>query len=128
MRIVLDPFPEFIAHCDFLSSSEGSDTEAESDVEHERRHQNVHYRREDPRHSGRTAEREQPSQPLDTETSVPSTTASFSQDIVDPDLQQMQALLDRFSRREDIPDEWWAAVGLSRTIGRGLADVRSRDT
>ena len=32
----------------------------------------------------------------------------------------MQAILDRLARREDIPDDWWAGAGLSRTIGRGL--------
>jgi len=125
MRIVLDPFPEFVAHCDFLSSSEGSDTEVESDVEHQ---PIFGYRREDTRHLGRPAERGRPSQSLDSEPSVPSTTPSFGQDIVDADLQQMQAILDRLARREDIPDEWWAAAGLSRTIGRGLADVQARDS
>jgi hypothetical protein len=37
------------------------------------------------------------------------------------DLQQMQAILDRLARREDIPDDWWAAAGLARTLDRGLS-------
>lgn len=28
----------------------------------------------------------------------------------------MQRIVQRLARREDIPDEWWAEVGLSRTI------------
>ena len=47
----------------------------------------------------------------------------------DPDLQQMQAILDRLARREDIPEEWWAAAGLSRTLGRRLgANDDTNDT
>jgi len=41
------------------------------------------------------------------------------------ELAQMQRLIDRLSRREDIPDEWWAAAGLSRTIRENGA-VRER--
>ncbi|KAI9712528.1 MAG: hypothetical protein M1812_006837 [Candelaria pacifica] len=36
----------------------------------------------------------------------------------DPELQQVHAILERLARREDIPDEWWAAAGLSRNLGR----------
>ncbi|KAI9811646.1 MAG: hypothetical protein M1827_005395 [Pycnora praestabilis] len=32
----------------------------------------------------------------------------------DQEFQQMHAILDRLARREEIPDEWWAAAGLSR--------------
>jgi hypothetical protein len=28
----------------------------------------------------------------------------------------MQRFIERMARREDIPDEWWAAAGLARTI------------
>ena len=45
------------------------------------------------------------------------------------DVQQMQVILDRLSRREDIPDDLWAAVGLTRTLHRGLnASMDSTDT
>ena len=32
----------------------------------------------------------------------------------------MQRIVQRLARREDIPDEWWAEVGLSRTIPHEL--------
>ncbi|KAJ5144004.1 uncharacterized protein N7515_002791 [Penicillium bovifimosum] len=38
----------------------------------------------------------------------------------DDELHHMQVILDRLARREDIPDDWWAAAGLSRTLDRGL--------
>lgn len=45
------------------------------------------------------------------------------------EVQQMQVILDRLSRREDIPHDWWAAVGLTRTLNRGLrANMDSTDT
>ncbi|KGO40062.1 hypothetical protein PEX1_085870 [Penicillium expansum] len=37
------------------------------------------------------------------------------------DLHHMQVILDRLARREDIPDDWWAAAGLARTLDRGLS-------
>ncbi|KAJ5483883.1 hypothetical protein N7539_006083 [Penicillium diatomitis] len=50
---------------------------------------------------------------------VPNITSSIP-DSESPDLQQMRAILDRLARREDIPDDWWAAAGLSRILGRDL--------
>ncbi|CRL18846.1 unnamed protein product [Penicillium camemberti] len=45
------------------------------------------------------------------------------------DLHHMQVILDRLARREDIPDDWWAAAGLARTLDRGLsASMDSTDT
>lgn len=32
-------------------------------------------------------------------------------------LPHMQSVLERLARRDDIPDEWWAAAGLSRNVG-----------
>ena len=41
----------------------------------------------------------------------------------------MHVILDRLARREDIPDDWWAAAGLARTLDRGLsASMDSTDT
>jgi hypothetical protein len=37
------------------------------------------------------------------------------------EFQQMQVILDRLARRDDLPDDWWAAVGLARTLDRGLS-------
>jgi hypothetical protein len=41
-----------------------------------------------------------------------------SQDTADTEneLDSMQRFVERMARREDIPDEWWAAAGLARTI------------
>ena len=35
------------------------------------------------------------------------------------ELQQMHAILARLDRQEEVPDEWWAAAGLTR-VGQGL--------
>lgn len=43
------------------------------------------------------------------------------------DLQQVQTIIDQLTRRQDIDDEWWAAVGLSRNLGRGVTDVPARN-
>lgn len=34
----------------------------------------------------------------------------------DVDLRTMQEMIQRLARREDIPNEWWAAVGLERSV------------
>lgn len=36
-------------------------------------------------------------------------------------------IIDQLTRRQDINDEWWAAVGLSRNLGRGVTDVPARN-
>ncbi|KAJ5763905.1 hypothetical protein N7533_002586 [Penicillium manginii] len=52
---------------------------------------------------------------------IPTISFSFSDNSSESDLHQMQAILDRLARREDIPDEWWVGAGLSRNMGRGLS-------
>ncbi|KAF2100389.1 hypothetical protein NA57DRAFT_54480 [Rhizodiscina lignyota] len=37
----------------------------------------------------------------------------------DPELETMRAILERMSRRDDIPAEWWLSAGLSPAIARG---------
>lgn len=39
----------------------------------------------------------------------------------DDELRQIHAILDRLPRREDVPEEWWAAAGLPR-FSRGIED------
>jgi hypothetical protein len=34
----------------------------------------------------------------------------------DNELEHMQGVIERMARRVDIPDEWWAAAGLARTV------------
>jgi hypothetical protein len=103
----LDPYPDHLNPCDF-SSSDDEDTP-------------VNYRRFI-----------QPALPIalqhfpDTRSTqsshppLPTISLSIS-DHNNDDLQQMQAILDRLARREDIPDDWWAAAGLARTLDRGLS-------
>lgn len=123
-RLVLDPYPAEFFTCDI--PSDGSDTEAEFDdsMETSSRERRRHSRRNDadtPRNTGQ----EQANHSHDSQSSF-----SFRRDGADPDLQQMQAILDRLARREGIPDEWWAAAGLSRSIGQRLGvnvDLPSTD-
>jgi len=35
------------------------------------------------------------------------------------ELGMFQSILERMQRREDVPDEWWAAVGLTPDVVRG---------
>lgn len=110
----LDPYPDHLHPCDFSSSDE-EDSPA-------------NYRRV-PGPSGRSVSfhRRSPGLPstMSSGPPIPTFSFSFSDSSSDPDLHpdlhQMQAILDRLARREDIPDDWWAAAGLSRIIGRGLS-------
>ncbi|KAJ5712768.1 hypothetical protein N7493_009236 [Penicillium malachiteum] len=52
---------------------------------------------------------------------IPTISLSFSDSSSDTHLQQMQAILDRLARREEIPEDWWAGAGLSHNMGRGLS-------
>ncbi|KAJ9215745.1 hypothetical protein DTO166G4_2582 [Paecilomyces variotii] len=114
MHMILDPYPELLNPCDWPSSD--SDTEAEPDLSSRpsttryRRHRLLDSLRR-PAGVGSTQDSQPP---------IPAVAFSFSQETADPDLQQMQAMLNRLVNREDIPDDWWAAAGLSRTMGRRL--------
>jgi hypothetical protein len=133
MHVLLDPFPEFTANCDFMSSSEGSDTEVDdSDDEQAVDHrQDTGYLLRHGDDRSRASRREGSSQPLsesqDTESGTRSTATSFRGDNLLLELQQMHTILDRLVRRDDIPDEWWETAGLSRTIRRELNNSRSGD-
>ncbi|KAK2813163.1 hypothetical protein FQN50_000840 [Emmonsiellopsis sp. PD_5] len=163
LLVPLDPFPDHMVNaCDFFSSSEGSDTEPESDLEHEiGRARRSYFRRPTTGISGRrtplpprvgprvtagnsnpntnnnnnNTTQPTPTDPSTTESSTPSTTTgasfSFSGDGSSSsssmqELQQMQVIIDRLARRQDIPNEWWAAVGLSRNLGMGTSSGRER--
>lgn len=106
VHLALDPYPDHLNPCDY--SSDDDDTP-------------VNYHRmigSGPRLSLRRS----PGLPSTLSNHPPIPTISFSfSDSGDSDLQQMQAILDRLARREDIPDDWWASAGLSRTMGRGLS-------
>lgn len=116
-HIVLEPYPDHFNPCDF-SSSDDEDTPA-----------NYHsfmgpggavaLRRFQDRNST-----------LSAHPPIPRIRPSLSDHHRQSDeIQQMQVILDRLARREDIPDDWWAAVGLTRTLNRGLsAGMDSTDT
>ncbi|KAJ5179748.1 hypothetical protein N7492_002958 [Penicillium capsulatum] len=107
IRIGLDPYPDHLHPCD-LSSSDDEDTP-------------VDYHRILGRSGLPLSLRRSPGLPSTMGSQPPAPTISFSfSDSNDTDLQQMQAIFDRFARRQDVPEDWWAGVGLSRTIGRGL--------
>jgi hypothetical protein len=60
---------------------------------------------------------------------VPTIAVPLSDYNQNDELHHMQVILDRLARREDIPDDWWAAAGLARTLDRGLnSSMDSTDT
>lgn len=106
VHLALDPYPDHLNPCDY--SSDDEDTP-------------VNYHRmigPGPQLSLRRSPGL--SSTMSNHPPIPTISFSFS-DSGDSDLQQMQAILDRLARREDIPDDWWAGAGLSRTMGRGLS-------
>ncbi|KAA8649167.1 hypothetical protein EYZ11_009841 [Aspergillus tanneri] len=113
VQMVLEPYPEFLNPCDYPSST---DSELDSDEEASQNSLFRNYRRR-----VRQMDMLRRSQNTQSTTSshppIPTISLSFPDTSADPDLHQMQAILDRLARREDIPDDWWAAAGLARTIG-----------
>lgn len=125
-NIMFGIYPELSVHCE--GETDGSDTEPGSDQEGGRSQPRISPRR---RSEGRPSSirlsneraRDQPSQQQsdnDTDTPTASAAASFNTDNVISDLQQVHRILDHLVRRDDIPDEWWATAGLSRTIRQEL--------
>ncbi|OQD76938.1 hypothetical protein PENDEC_c003G06784 [Penicillium decumbens] len=104
-HLALDPYPDHLTPCDFPSDDEDTPVHrgfgASSLPLSLRRSTGLH-------------------STMSSHPPIPTISFSFS-DSGDSDLQQMQAILDRLARREDIPDDWWAGAGLSRTMGRGLS-------
>lgn len=109
IHLALDPYPSTLHPCDFSSSDEDDDDTP------------ANYHRFVGSSGIPLSVRRSPGVHSTMSSHPPIPTISFSfSDSGDTDLQQMQAILDRLARREDIPDDWWAGAGLSRTIGRGL--------
>ncbi|OKL58982.1 hypothetical protein UA08_05761 [Talaromyces atroroseus] len=123
VHMVLDPYPEYLNPCDLPDSATGSDTEADSDLElrrsgsRQRRH--LRARLLDSASAlGSTQDSQPPIPILSRSSTLPSISSFASQDRSSG--VDMRAIVDRLAQREDIPDEWWVAAGLSRTIGRQL--------
>ncbi|KAJ5113460.1 hypothetical protein N7456_001994 [Penicillium angulare] len=109
VQMSLDPYPDHLNPCD-LSSSDDEDTP-------------VNYHRVIGPSGLPIALRRPPGLPstMSSQPPIPTISFAFSDSSSETDLQQMQAILDRLARREDIPDDWWAGAGLSRNMGRGLS-------
>jgi hypothetical protein len=123
VHMVLDPYPEYLNPCDLPDSATGSDTEADSDLElrrsgsHQRRH--LRARLLDTTSAiGSTQDSQPPIPILSRSSTLPSISSFVSHDLSSG--VDMQAIVDRLAHREDIPDEWWVAAGLPRTMGRQL--------
>lgn len=115
-QFTLEPYPEHLNPCDF--SSDDEDNAA-----------NYHQYTGPP--SVTVPRRTLPGpglqSTLSTHPPIPYVSLSFtSLDPAEFDVQQMQAILDRLARREEIPDDWWAGAGLSRNMGRGLSVTAPR--
>lgn len=125
VHMVLEPYPEFFNPCELPDYATDSDTEAESDL--------------DLRRSGSRQRRHPRARLLDSTSAIGSTQDSqppiprlrSSQTSTLPSISSfvshdpssgvdMQAIVERLAQRGEIPDNWWAAAGLSRTIGRQL--------
>lgn len=46
---------------------------------------------------------------------------------MDQELRDARVLLERLTRREDIPDDFWASVGLRRPLADGVERIQERE-
>lgn len=106
---LLDPYPDHLHPCDYSSDDDDEDLRVNARRTVGSSGFPLSLRRSPGLHST-----------MSSHPPIPTISFSFS-DSGDSDLQQMQAILDRLARREDIPDDWWAGAGLSRMMGRGLS-------
>ncbi|KAL4937966.1 hypothetical protein BDV06DRAFT_202006 [Aspergillus oleicola] len=121
IHMTLDPYHDYPNPCDYPSSSD-SDTESDGEITQQslfRRYRRRMRQVESMRRSHNLQAMNNPPSIA----SIPTISFAFSDSSQDSELANMQAILDRLARREDIPDDWWAAAGLIRTIGqRGASD------
>ncbi|EFQ98841.1 hypothetical protein MGYG_01856 [Nannizzia gypsea CBS 118893] len=121
LHIMFDPFPSFSANCDYISSSENSDTEAEEDLERLRSHRRRSQPRSQSQSQSQTPTQTQNPTQSQSESNTPTdsfapTASSFTLENEAAGLQLLHDTLNLLSRRDDIPDEWWATAGLTRII------------
>lgn len=130
VHMILEPYPDFFNPCDIPDHATDSDTETEleqgmsrSGSSRQRRHPRSRLL-ESTATVGSTQDSQPPVPRLPRSLGLPS--ISF----ISHDLSSgvdMQAIVDRLAQREHVPDDWWAAAGLPRTIGRQL-DVGDRSS
>ncbi|PKY01927.1 hypothetical protein P168DRAFT_292070 [Aspergillus campestris IBT 28561] len=116
VHMVLDPYPELSNPCDYSSTDSDSDSESGFDLTH----QSLYRRYRRMRRMDAMRRAQNLNSAMNTQPPIPAFSFALSDSSTDPDLQQMHAILDRLARREDIPENWWAAAGLSRIIGHRL--------
>lgn len=123
VHMILEPYPDFFNPCDIPDHATDSDTETESELGLSR--SGPSRQRQHPRSRllestsaiGSTQDSQPPVPRLPRSSGLPS--ISF----ISHDLSSgvdMQAIVDRLAQREHVPDDWWAAAGLPRTMGRQL--------
>ncbi|CAG8344442.1 unnamed protein product [Penicillium salamii] len=115
----LDPYPDNLNPCDFSSSD---DEDAPSNPRYTRLRGNSARERE--RERERERRRRDRNSTLSAHPPLPNITHTISDHYhrQSDEIQQMQVILDRLASREDVPDNWWAAVGVTPTLNRGLSD------
>ncbi|KAL4921191.1 hypothetical protein BDW62DRAFT_175112 [Aspergillus aurantiobrunneus] len=122
VQMTLDPYQEYPNPCDYPSSTD-SDTESDGEITQEslfRRYRRGMRQVESMRRAHHLQTMNNPPSlpplPPSIPPPIPTISFAFSDSSGDQDLHNMHAILDRLARREDIPDDWWAAAGLTRTI------------
>ncbi|CAG8021873.1 unnamed protein product [Penicillium salamii] len=114
----LEPYPDNLNPCDFSSSD---DEDAPSNPRYTRLRGNSARERE--RERERERRRRDRNSTLSAHPPLPNIAHTISDHYRQSDeIQQMQVILDRLASREDVPDNWWAAVGVTPTLNRGLSD------
>ncbi|KAL4889064.1 hypothetical protein BDV59DRAFT_123563 [Aspergillus ambiguus] len=113
VQMVLDPYPEFLNPCDYPSSSDSDFSESDGEISQQSlfRRYRRRMREIDAMRRAHNVHSTMSNHPP-----IPTISFAFSDSSPDPDLQQMQVILDRLARREEIPDDLWAAAGLSRSL------------
>ncbi|KAL2867871.1 uncharacterized protein BJX67DRAFT_351463 [Aspergillus lucknowensis] len=117
VQMTLGPYPEYSNPCDYPSSTD-SDTESDGEITQQSLFRRYRRRMRQVESMRRSHNLQSLQTAMNPPPSIPTISFAFSDSSGEPDLHHMQAILDRLARREDIPDDWWAAAGLSRTIGQ----------
>ncbi|KAL4775455.1 hypothetical protein BDW60DRAFT_120539 [Aspergillus nidulans var. acristatus] len=112
VQMTLNPYQESTIPCDYPSSTD-SDTESDGEITQQSLFRRYRRRMREVESLRRSQNRQSV---INNAPSIPTISLAFSDSSADQDLQNMQAILDRLARREYVPDDWWAAAGLSRTI------------
>ncbi|KAL4978102.1 hypothetical protein BDW66DRAFT_130997 [Aspergillus desertorum] len=112
VQMTLDPYRDSTIPCDYPSSTD-SGSESDGEITQQSLFRRYRRRMREVESLRRSQNRQSV---LNDGSSIPTISLAFSDSSTDQDLQNMQAILDRLARREYVPDDWWAAAGLSRTI------------